>query len=150
MISKYCPHWRRNVNTWRYTMLYQYWGKWMCLLLSRVRFFVTPWTVSQRDCSVCEILQARILEWVAMPSSTGSSRPKVSRIAGRFFTIWAIREVPSIEEGGAKDFGLFSKTKISLDKKTYAQVKQLWMNGFKCIYSLSGSQKLRDSLHSVQ
>ena len=35
------------------------------------------------------ILQARILEWVAMPSSRGSSQPRdptqVSRIAGAFF-----------------------------------------------------------------
>ena len=42
------------------------------------------------------ILQARILEWVAMPSSRGSSQPRdwtqVSCIAGRFFTVWAIRE----------------------------------------------------------
>ena len=40
--------------------------------------------------SVHGILQARILEWVAMPSSRGSSWPKdrtcVSCIAGRFFT----------------------------------------------------------------
>ena len=37
------------------------------------------------------ILQARILECVAMPSSRGSSQPRnlahVSLIAGRFFTI---------------------------------------------------------------
>ena len=37
------------------------------------------------------ILQARILEWVAMPSSRGSSQPRdrtqVSHIAGRFFTV---------------------------------------------------------------
>ena len=42
------------------------------------------------------ILQARILEWVAMPSSRGSSSPRdrtqVSCIAGRFFTVWATRE----------------------------------------------------------
>ena len=42
------------------------------------------------------ILQAGILEWVAMPSSRGSSPPRdwthVSLIAGRFFTIWATRE----------------------------------------------------------
>ena len=41
--------------------------------------------------SVYGILQARILEWVAMPSSKGSSQPKgrtqVSLIAGGFFTI---------------------------------------------------------------
>ena len=46
--------------------------------------------------SVHGILQARILEWVAMPFSRGSSQPEdqtqVSCIAGRFFTIWAIRE----------------------------------------------------------
>ena len=42
------------------------------------------------------IFQARILEWVAIPFSRGSSRPRdqtqVSHIAGRFFTIWATRE----------------------------------------------------------
>ena len=39
------------------------------------------------------ILQARILEWVAISSSRGSSPPRdwtqVSCIAGRFLTIWA-------------------------------------------------------------
>ena len=43
--------------------------------------------------SVHGILQARILEWVAMPSSRGSSPPReqtqVSHIAGRFFITWA-------------------------------------------------------------
>ena len=42
------------------------------------------------------ILQARILEWAAMPSSRGSSQPRdqtqASRTAGRFFTGWATRE----------------------------------------------------------
>ena len=35
------------------------------------------------------ILQVRILECVAFPFSRGSSQPKVSSIAGRFFTSWA-------------------------------------------------------------
>ena len=43
----------------------------------------------QSTVSVHGILQARILEWVAMPSSRGSSQPRygtqVSHIAGRFF-----------------------------------------------------------------
>ena len=43
--------------------------------------------------SVHGILQARILEWVAIPFSRGSSQPRdwtqVSCIAGRFFTVWA-------------------------------------------------------------
>ena len=41
--------------------------------------------------SVCGILQARILEWVAIPFFSGSSQPRdrtlVSCIAGRFFTV---------------------------------------------------------------
>ena len=43
------------------------------------------------------IFQARILEWVAISFSRGSSPPgdrtQVSSIAGRRFTIWATREV---------------------------------------------------------
>ena len=50
------------------------------------------------DYTVCGILQARILEWVAFPFSRGSSQPRdwtqVSCIAGGFFTNWAIREAP--------------------------------------------------------
>ena len=46
--------------------------------------------------SVHGIFQARILEWVAISFSRGSSRPRdgtqVSRIAGRCFTLWATRE----------------------------------------------------------
>ena len=45
---------------------------------------------------VHEILQARIVEWVAIPFSRGSFWPRdqtqVSCIAGTFFTIWATRE----------------------------------------------------------
>ena len=45
--------------------------------------------------TVCGILQARILEWVAIPFSRGSSWLRdwswVSHIIGRFFSIWATR-----------------------------------------------------------
>ena len=48
------------------------------------------------DYTVHEILQARILEWIAYPFSRESSQPKdqtlVSGIAGGFFTSWATRE----------------------------------------------------------
>ena len=48
------------------------------------------------DYTAHEILQARILEWVAIPFSRGSSQPRywtqVSRMAAGFFTIWATRE----------------------------------------------------------
>ena len=46
--------------------------------------------------SVNGILQARILEWVAISFSRGSSQPRdwswIFCAAGRFFTIWATRE----------------------------------------------------------
>ena len=63
--------------------------KWKWKLLSYVGLFESPWTVHR-------ILQARILEWVAIPFFRGSSWPRnwteVSCIAGRFLTSWAIRE----------------------------------------------------------
>ena len=69
----------------------------------------TKWSVSRLVVSVCDpvdfsppsssvhgILQAIILEWVAIPFSWGSSWLRdqiwVPYIAGRFFTIWATRE----------------------------------------------------------
>ena len=54
------------------------------------RLFATLWTSAWR------ILQARILEWVAIPFSRESSQPRdqtqVSHIAGGFFTSWATGE----------------------------------------------------------
>ena len=48
--------------------------------------------------TVREILQAAVLEWVAIPFSRGSSQPRnqtgVSCTAGRLYTNWASREVP--------------------------------------------------------
>ena len=65
---------------------------------SDVSDFVTSWIVACQTPLPMGILQARILEWVAMPSSKGSSQPRdqtqVSYIAGGFFTFWATREAP--------------------------------------------------------
>ena len=62
---------------------------WSCLLIRLIQWldlesaqshgcvllFVTPWTVAPGS-SVHGILQARTLQWVAMPSSRGSSQPR--------------------------------------------------------------------------
>ena len=49
-----------------------------------------PTVCNPMDYTVHGILQARILEWVALPFSSRSSQPRdrtqVSHIAGRFFT----------------------------------------------------------------
>ena len=57
-----------------------------------------PMDCSPPGSSVHGTLQARILEWVAIPFCRGSSQPRdqtqVSCIAGGFFTIWATKEAP--------------------------------------------------------
>ena len=63
-----------------------------CLLIYSVVFnSVAPWTVVHQAPLSMGILQARVLEWVAMPSSRGSSQPsdqiQASRTAGGFFAI---------------------------------------------------------------
>ena len=73
----------------------------VCVCVCLLSCFSCVWLCDPTECSppgssTFGILQARILEWVAMPSSKGSSQPRdrtqVSHIAGRFFTIWATRE----------------------------------------------------------
>ena len=67
----------------------------LCVLShsSCVPLFATLWIV------ILGILQARILGWVAMPSSRGSSQPRdqtqISCVAGWFFTCWATLEAQS-------------------------------------------------------
>ena len=45
-------------------------------LLSRIRLFVTPWTIARQALLSMGILQGRILEWVAISFSWGSSGPR--------------------------------------------------------------------------
>ena len=77
------------VYTNMHTSYYKSVSCWSCSTL-------WTWTCDPMDCSlpgssVHRILQARMLEWVAIPFSRGSSQPRdqtwVSCIAGRFFTI---------------------------------------------------------------
>ena len=71
------------------------------------RLFATPWTIAHEDPLSMRILQARILKWVAMPSSRGSSQLRdgtrfccTSCIVGGFFTHWATWEIPILAENG--------------------------------------------------
>ena len=68
----------------------------VCLATMSCPILCDPTDCSPPGSSVRGILQARILEWVAMPSSRELSQTRdqtqVSRIAGRFFIAWAIRE----------------------------------------------------------
>ena len=59
----------------------------MCCVLSRLVTLVTPRTVAHQAPLSVGILQARILEWLVMPSSRGSSWLRTEpALAGGFFT----------------------------------------------------------------
>ena len=94
---QFCPWW------WALHLIVLYFiVLYYALLLSIVWFFATPWTVVRQAPLSMGILQARILERVAMPSSRGSSQPRdwtqVSCIAGRFCAIWGHQGSPWILE----------------------------------------------------
>ena len=50
----------------------------------------TLWTVAHQAPLCIEILQARILKWVAMPSSRGSSQPTVAITPGLPYCMWIL------------------------------------------------------------
>ena len=87
----------------------------VCVLnrFSRV-WLCDPMDYSLLGSSVHGILQARILKWVAIPFSRGSSRPRdgtqVSHIADGFFIIWATKED---QNGGLEWVNLIQMTIIS-------------------------------------
>ena len=79
-----------------YVYMYIYTYIYVLSHFSHVWLCAIPWTAAHQAPFSMGILQARILEWVAMSSFRGSSQPMdwtcVSWIAGRFFTVWATRE----------------------------------------------------------
>ena len=94
---------------------------------NRVQLFVIPWTVACQA-PVHGFTQARILEWVAMPSSRGSSRPRdqncLSCIAGRFFTT----EPPgkSIQGMGETKYKMILEHPVLLESKEV--LKEWWVH----------------------
>ena len=77
------------------------WVSPVLVLVSVTKLYLTlcdPLDCRLSGSSVHEISQARILEWVAIPFSRRSSRPRdwtqVFCITGSFFTSWATRKAP--------------------------------------------------------
>ena len=68
---------------------------------SSLHGILPPWDSPSMGFSLHGILQARVLEWVAIAFSRGSSWPRdwtqVSRIPGRGFNLWATREAPKVD-----------------------------------------------------
>ena len=82
--------------------IYIWVSEWVSEVAQSCPTLCDPVDCSLSGSSVHGIFQARVLEWIAISFSRGSSRPRnrtrVSCIAGRRFTVWATREAPySIE-----------------------------------------------------
>ena len=69
--------------------------------------------------SIHGIIQARILESVAVPFSRGSSQPRdrtlIFYIAGRFFTVWVTREIKLASSSIGPKNGKILNTKLLFD-----------------------------------
>ena len=86
---------RSNVTTW-WCFSTSPWV-YVCVLVAQSCLTLCyPMDCSPAGSSIHGFLQARIPEWVAIPFSRESSwhgdRTCISCIAGKFFTVWAIRE----------------------------------------------------------
>ena len=60
----------------KFQIPWSFYSAFMLTHFSCVWLFVIPWTVAHQAPLSMGILQARILEWVTMPSSRGSSQPR--------------------------------------------------------------------------
>ena len=94
-INEILIHNRNNIQPWLTIESISHSWK---LVVQLCLTLCNPMDGSLLGSSVHGLLQARILEWVVIPFSRGSSQPRdqtrVSCIAGRFFTTWATRETP--------------------------------------------------------
>ena len=86
--------WLRFPCLHRYSVLL--WPAHVLLIAQSCLILCNPIDYSLPGSTLHGILQARILEWIAIPFSRGSSLSRgwtwVSCVAGRFFNVWAIRE----------------------------------------------------------
>ena len=112
-------------------------------MLSCVWLFETPWTVACQSPLSMGILQARIPEWVAMPSSRGSSQPmdqtQVSSITSRFFSIWATREAQEYWSSSLSPLqGIFLTQEL---KQSLIHCRQIFFFFFLTRWVTRGSQE---------
>ena len=87
--------------------------------------FVTPWTVGTYHAPPSMgFFQARVLEWVAISFSRGSSQPRewtwVFCIVGRCFTVWAT--ISLVSSGKYCPLRQFMSALFIADKKAAIQV----------------------------
>ena len=91
-----------TANTSQIWLLIYYKIEWKWKLVAELCLYLCyPVDYCPPGSSVHGIFQARVLEWVAISFTRGSSPPRdwtwVSCMAGRFFTNWATRKAQKIE-----------------------------------------------------
>ena len=113
--------------------------KWSCSVVSDS---FRPVDCSPPSSSVHGVLQARILEWVAISFSRGSSQPRdwtqVSNIAGRRFNLWTTREAMKGECWIIDVFGLWCWRRLLRVPWTEKRSNQCIVKEISPLYSLEG------------
>ena len=110
---------------------------------------------SPPGCSVRGILKTKILEWVTISSSRGSSQHRdqtqVSHIAGRFFTIWATREAHWVTCGAPKKRSVQSLSRVQLfaTPQTATRQASLSITNSRSLLKLMSIESVMPSNHLI-
>ena len=99
--------------------------------VSSARFLATPWTIVHQAPLSMGILQARILEWIPMSSSRGSSQPRdqiqVSLIAGRLYHVSHRGSLLYLLAGDNLQFG------VKQNKSKHKPISESWHSSIKLV-----------------
>ena len=101
LVSLLCLHYTRFFSVVLISSLTASIKLHVCVLshFSRDWLFCDPMDCSPPGSSVHAILQARMLEWVAMPSSRGSSRPRDQNCVSYRLLHWQVGSLPLVPFG---------------------------------------------------
>ena len=115
-----------------------------CLVAKLCPALGTPWTVAHKPPLSMAFFQARILEWVAISSPTGSSWPRdqtcISRAGRRILYHWATRE--------AQRLSIYTSLSSLLEMKSiYTLICWHYNKGGCFLSGLGGSLRTQGWMH---
>ena len=121
-----------------------------CVLssFSHFQLFETPWTIALQAPLSMGILQARILGWITIPSSRGSSQPRIGTISLVSLLHWQVGSLllgPSRSPWGCKRVRHDLATKQHHDK---ILIESLEFSGYK-INQISFYRIISSFIHAI-